>query len=311
MRCWTCCTEAALSRPRSAGRCMNGPTATWWAARCCARCRSQPGGPGSAGSGFFSTPYWPMIGTPGALRTRCTACGSAAWDRYRVDRARRVPPAPARRLRLRRRDGDALTVACDGERTFKVFDDEVRVGPASDLDEGQHGDLLQLLDGSWLLMYRLSGGAVVEVDGRPGTRSSRRSAPGRSSGHHCPGCPPAGCPPWPWSTPRPAGCCGCRGTAMGRSRLDWSCGRCLTVGQTTSGSRRRKGCPWRRRRRTRIRLRDLTWTRGTRGTHTWSGEWIHAGDPARIAADAVKKQVDEKIAAARGFLGSFLGGRDA
>ena len=93
-----------------------------------------------------------------------------AWDRYRVDRAQRVPPAPARRIRVRKRDGDALTVACDGERTFKVFSDEVRVGPARVLDEGQHGDLLQLLDGSWLLMYRLSGGEVVEVDGRTGYR---------------------------------------------------------------------------------------------------------------------------------------------
>jgi hypothetical protein len=51
------------------------------------------------------------------------------------------------------------------------------------------------------------------------------------------------------------------------------------------------------------------WTHGMRESHAWSGEWTHPGDSARIAADAVKKQVDEKISAARGFLGSFLGGR--
>jgi hypothetical protein len=47
---------------------------------------------------------------------------------------------------------------------------------------------------------------------------------------------------------------------------------------------------------------------GPREAHAWSGEWVNPGDAARAAADAVKKQVDEKIAAARGFLDSFLGG---
>jgi hypothetical protein len=90
-----------------------------------------------------------------------------AWDRYRVDLVHRAAPEPTRRLRVRVRDRDALTIACDGERTFSVYADEVRVGPARVLDEGRHGDLGQLLDGSWLLACRLSGGEVVEVDGRP------------------------------------------------------------------------------------------------------------------------------------------------
>jgi hypothetical protein len=90
-----------------------------------------------------------------------------AWDRYRVDRVHRAAPESGRRLRVRVRDRDAVTVACDGERTFSVYSDEVRVGPASVLNEGRYGDLGQLLDGSWLLACRLSGGEGVEVDGRP------------------------------------------------------------------------------------------------------------------------------------------------
>jgi len=45
------------------------------------------------------------------------------------------------------------------------------------------------------------------------------------------------------------------------------------------------------------------------GAHPSSADAVNLGDAARIAADAVKKQVDEKVAAARGFLESFLGGR--
>jgi hypothetical protein len=99
-----------------------------------------------------------------------------AWDRYRVDRVRRAAPEPARRVRVR--DGDEVTVACDGERTFKVFEDEVRVGPARVLDEGRLGDLGQLLDGSWLLACRLSGGEAVEVDGRPAYLVIATAGPG-------------------------------------------------------------------------------------------------------------------------------------
>ena len=63
-----------------------------------------------------------------------------------------------------------VTVACDGQRTFRVFEDEVRAGPASALEEGWHGDLAQLVDGSWLLGCRLWGGEEVEVDGRAAYR---------------------------------------------------------------------------------------------------------------------------------------------
>jgi hypothetical protein len=91
------------------------------------------------------------------------------WDRYRVDLVHHARPASASadRPRLRKPRRETLTIACDGERTFTVYADEVRVGPARVLDEGRPGDLGQLLDGSWLLACRLSGGEGVEVDGRP------------------------------------------------------------------------------------------------------------------------------------------------
>ena len=44
-----------LEPARSAGGCANGPMARWWGAPCWARCRSLPGGRGSAGSGSWST----------------------------------------------------------------------------------------------------------------------------------------------------------------------------------------------------------------------------------------------------------------
>ena len=69
------------------------------------------------------------------------------------------------------RHHDVVTVACDGQRTFRVFEDEVRAGPWPDARmRGWHGQLAQLVDGSWLLGCRLSGGEVVEVDGRTGYR---------------------------------------------------------------------------------------------------------------------------------------------
>ena len=78
-----------------------------------------------------------------------------------------------------KRHRDAVTVACDGQRTFRVFEDEVRVGQASTLDQGRHGDLAQLVDGSWLLGCRLSGGDVGRgrrPDRIPGHRHGRRRA---------------------------------------------------------------------------------------------------------------------------------------
>ena len=90
-----------------------------------------------------------------------------------------------------KRHRDAVTVACDGQRTFRVFEDEVLAGPASTLDQGRHGNLPQLVDGSWLLGCRLSGGDVVEVDGRTGYRVIATIGAGPVTG-----APPSWLPGW-------------------------------------------------------------------------------------------------------------------
>ncbi len=94
----------------------------------------------------------------------------------------RTRPARARKIKLRMRDRDVVTVTCDGQRTFRVYEDEVRVGPASGLEEGWHGNLAQLIDGSWLLGCRLWGGEEVEVDGRAVYRVIATAGDGPAAG---------------------------------------------------------------------------------------------------------------------------------
>jgi hypothetical protein len=225
-----------------------------------------------------------------------------AWDRYRVDHVRRALPTSARKPRRLRDDSDALTVACDGEQTFTVFDDEVLVGPASVLDERRHGDLLQLLDGSWLLMHRLSGGEVVEIDGRTGYRIIATAGPGPALG-----VPLTWLPAW-WL---PA-------VAV----VDASSGRLLRLTRYRDGKVTM-----------RLELRSLS----DGGSDDWSDDFgftppeglpvvdepeprfsrvsgddeteFFGTDDLQVVVDTVKEQVDAKLLAARGFLGSFLRGR--
>jgi len=223
------------------------------------------------------------------------------WDRYRVDRTRRVPD-PAGRHRGRGRRFDAVTVACDGERTFKVSADEVRVGPASAIDTGADGNLRQLLDGSWLLACRLSGGDVVEVDGRTGYRVIATAGPG-----------PAGGPPLTWL---PAW------WLPAVAVVDASSGRLLRVTRYRDGKAA-----------TRLELRSLAdggsgdfsfappeglpvvdqpeprFTRRSDDDDDDGGTESFGPDDMRAVVDAAREQFDATISAARGFLGSFLGGR--
>jgi hypothetical protein len=77
------------------------------------------------------------------------------WQRYRIDQTGGLPrSAPA-------------TTACDGERTFRVYDNRVEISPAAPFG-ADRGDTASLLDGAWLLGDRLSGGEPAETDGRPG-----------------------------------------------------------------------------------------------------------------------------------------------
>jgi len=72
-------------------------------------------------------------------------------DRYRLDFSRRP-----RRI-------DSTTIACDGERRWRVFQDRILVGPAAPLRD----NFAVLADSCWLLRGRLSGGAELTYRGRP------------------------------------------------------------------------------------------------------------------------------------------------
>jgi hypothetical protein len=230
-----------------------------------------------------------------------------AWDRFRVDRVFRAPPARTRRVQVGKHGRDPVTVACDGQRTFRVFEDEVRVGPASVLGEGGPGDLPQLVDGSWLLGCRLSGGEAVEVDGRAGYRVIATIGAGPVMG-----APLSWLPAW-WL---PA-------VAI----VDASSGRLLRLTRYRDGKTA-----------TRLELRSLsdggsddfgfTLPEGLRVVEEPERDRPHESDDdddnreffgpdgqpwsppedVRAVADAFKKQVDEKVAVARGFLESFFGG---
>jgi hypothetical protein len=58
------------------------------------------------------------------------------------------------------------TIACDGQRRWQVYRDKVAVGPAAP----PPSDIADLVDASWLLACRLSGGAEVMAGDRPAYR---------------------------------------------------------------------------------------------------------------------------------------------
>ena len=206
-----------------------------------------------------------------------------------------------------------LTVACDGQRTFRVYEDEVRAGPAAPLDGAGTASLAQLLDGSWLLGCRLSGGEVGR--GRtagPATGSSPRPATGPATGAVA---------AWVPVLVAARGGGGRRGvrSAAAADAVPGRPGRRLRQ-ELRSRVGRRVG---------RLRVRAAGRAARRRGAGTGS-VWRDRDDDADLkssgrTADRIvsarrgpgasptpcKKQVDEKVAAARGFLGSFLGGRRA
>jgi hypothetical protein len=58
------------------------------------------------------------------------------------------------------------TVICDGERRWRIGEDEVTTGPATALPP----ELANLFDASWLLEYQLTGGAEIVTGSRRGYR---------------------------------------------------------------------------------------------------------------------------------------------
>jgi hypothetical protein len=71
-------------------------------------------------------------------------------DKYRVD----YPSRPGR--------NNPKTIACDGEHRWQVFAAQTMVGPANPLPH----EIANVVDSSWLLGCRLSGGAEISYRGR-------------------------------------------------------------------------------------------------------------------------------------------------
>ena len=87
-------------------------------------------------------------------------------DRYRIDYPGRV--ADVRR---------PVMVACDGQQCWQVYPDRVTTGPAEPPPTG----IAELLDPSWLLGCRLSGGNAVLAGDRPAYRINVVRGPANSS----------------------------------------------------------------------------------------------------------------------------------
>jgi hypothetical protein len=210
------------------------------------------------------------------------------WDKYRMDRTSRAPGA-----RPGRPGGTRVTVACDGSRCWQVFPDRVEVVAAMSLRDAA----AELADGSWLLRCCLAGGEEVVADGRPGYRVIVTARPGAA---------PLGLLGWLAGAWLPA-------VAV----VDAATGRLLRLTRYLGGQPARRaefrllsdGGPDDFGFTPPAGLRVVEKTGSSGRPDSWPPpDGIDFGDTARVAADAVKKQVDEKVAAARGFLGSFLGG---
>jgi outer membrane lipoprotein-sorting protein len=89
-------------------------------------------------------------------------------DRYRLDYSARP------------RSVDATTVSCDGERCWRVFQDWIGIGPATQLRD----PIVSLAESSWLLRLRLSDGAELTYQGRPARQFRVTSSGGE---RHIPG----------------------------------------------------------------------------------------------------------------------------
>jgi hypothetical protein len=268
---------------------------------------------GFGGVGFLVDTILTMEDSPGRIAHAVYSVRVGGWDRFRIDRVFRAPSARARKLPVGKRHRGELTVACDGQRTFRVFEDEVRVGPASALDEGCHGNLAQLVDGSWLLGCRLSGGEAVEVDGRTGYRVIASVGDGPVTGM-----PPSWLPGW-W-LPAVAVVDATSGRLLRLTR--YSGGKAATRlelrslsdgGSDDFGFTPPDGLPV-----VEERERERDRSGGSDDDDDDDDDLKFFGpdgwrspppEEVRAVVDAVKKQVDETVAAARGFLGSFLGGR--
>ena len=115
----------------------------------------------AAGRGGFASLLEAMSSDEKVLRmdTRLRVSG---LDRYRLDFGSR-PDRNAQK-----------TIACDGERRWRVYQDRTIVGPAAPLA----GNPAFLVDSCWLLRARLSGGTELTYRGRPARQLRATRVPG-------------------------------------------------------------------------------------------------------------------------------------
>ena len=73
--------------------------------------------------------------------------------RYQIDHRHEVKRGPK-------------TIACDGQRRWRVYDDKMTVGPA----EPPPSDIADVADASWLLECQIAGGALIMAGDRPAYR---------------------------------------------------------------------------------------------------------------------------------------------
>ena len=90
----------------------------------------------------------------GAVRMTST-CRIAGPGQYQIDRSHQPRHGP-------------VTIACDGQRCWKVYADKITTGPA----EPPPSEIGELVDPSWLLQCWLADGTSVLASGRPAYRIS-------------------------------------------------------------------------------------------------------------------------------------------
>ena len=122
---------------------------------------------GLGGVGFLADTLGQGPGRPHTTHTVSTA-RIDGWDKYRIEH----------QLRGRKHVIDpVLAAGCDGQRSWELHEDRVSVGDRRTAP----ADLADLADPSWLLGCELSGGDLVTADGRPAYRLAVRGRWSNSS----------------------------------------------------------------------------------------------------------------------------------
>ena len=138
-----------------------GATARQWLDLVAMAAPVVPEGFRAAGRGGLGDLFDAMTRGANVARTEARLRVSGP-DRYRLD------------FSTRRQRNASTTIACDGERRWRVYQDRTLVGPAAPLRDG----IAFLADSCWLLRRRLSGGAELTYRGLPARQLRVTPVPG-------------------------------------------------------------------------------------------------------------------------------------